>query len=58
METKTITISVAQWYGKTEYYRYMPRTMFSALEAAFISGSATAVVALTDLEQVITAVYA
>ena len=55
---ETITISVARWYGNAKYYRYMPRTMFSALEAAFISGSATAVVALTDLEQVITAVYA
>lgn len=55
---ETITISVARWYGKTEYYRYMPRTMFAALEKAFISGEATAVVALTDLEQVITAVYA
>lgn len=58
METKTITISVAQWYGNAKYYRFMPRTMFAALEKAFISGEATAVVALTDLEQVITAVYA
>lgn len=53
METKTITISVARWYGKTEYYRYMPRTMFAALEKAFISGEATAIVSLSDFEKTI-----
>lgn len=55
---ETITISVAQWYGKTEYYRFMPRAMFAALEAAFISGEATATVALSDLQTTITSAYA
>ena len=58
METKTITISVAQWYGKAEYYRFMPRAMFAALEKAFISGEAAAIVSLSDLETTITSAYA
>lgn len=40
----TINISVAKWYGNIQYYGIMPRSIFNALESAFLNGSPTAAV--------------
>ena len=48
--TTTITISVARWYGNTQYYGVMPRPLFAALESAFLNGSPTAEVNRTEFE--------
>lgn len=40
----TINISVARWYGNPKYYGIMPRSVFNALELAFLKGSPVAAV--------------
>lgn len=49
----TINISVAEWYGNTQYYGVMPRAMFAALESAFLNGLPTAAVSRTEFETMI-----
>ncbi len=51
---QTINISVAAWYGNTQYYSFMPRTIFAALESAFLSGSYTAAVDRAEFEEMLT----
>ena len=49
----TINISVAEWYGNTQYYGVMPRAMFAALESAFLNGLPTEAVSRTEFETMI-----
>jgi len=38
MNNNIISIKVADYYQKPEYYRFMPESIFNALEQAFING--------------------
>lgn len=49
MDSHPVSVLVADYYGHSELYAFMPRAMFDALEAAFLSGSASASVSAADL---------
>lgn len=48
-----VTIKVLDYYNKLEYYRYMPREIFAALEAAYIDGRETADVEKDQIDKML-----
>jgi hypothetical protein len=49
-----LCITVSELYNKPEYYRFMPESIFSALEWAFLEGKPTAKVPEKDYIKMIT----
>lgn len=50
-----IPILTNDYYFNVNYYRYMPATIFDALESSFISGSSISLVPENDFLRMITA---
>ena len=48
-------IEVAKYYGDRSYYEFMPRSVFNALETAFIAREATASVPEEDFNSMVSA---
>jgi hypothetical protein len=48
-----IEIELNAYYNRPEYYRFMPKSVFLALEYAYISGSLTAEVQNEDFTKMI-----
>lgn len=46
----TIEINLSEYYGINRYYRFMPLSVFTALEAAFLEGKETAEVLEKDFQ--------
>ena len=49
-----LCIAVDDFYHKPEYYRFMPESIFSALEKAFLEGEKTAIIPEKDYIKMIT----
>jgi hypothetical protein len=47
---ETIEINLSEYYNEPKYYRFMPKSVFNALEAAFLAGEETAVVPKADFQ--------
>lgn len=50
-----ITINVAKYYENREYYAFMPRPVFNALESAFLEGKETAEVPAAEFSKMLQA---
>lgn len=46
--TKLIDVILSQYYYRTELYRYMPKSIFDALETAYLAGNEIALVPECD----------
>lgn len=51
----TTKIKVSDYYGNPSYYSVMPKSVFNALEAAYLKGESAAFVLKTDFESMIKA---
>jgi len=47
---ETIEIKVSEYYNNPKYYRFMPESVFNALESAFLDGKETAEVSKVEFE--------
>lgn len=50
---QTTKINVADYYGNPSYYSVMPRSIFDALELAYLEGKKIASVAKADFERML-----
>ncbi|MCL1933576.1 MAG: hypothetical protein FWF53_07185 [Candidatus Azobacteroides sp.] len=56
-EMDTIEINVSEYYDGNKYYRFMPQSIFNALEAAFLEGKGTAIVPKSEFEAMLNDFY-
>ena len=47
---ETIEINLSEYYANPKYYRFMPESLFNALESAFLDGKETAEVPQPEFE--------
>ena len=47
---ETIEISLAEYYNNSQYFPFMPESIFNALEAAFLDGEEIVKVSKTEFE--------
>ena len=50
----TTKINVADYYGNPSYYSVMPRSIFDALELAYLEGKKIVSVAKADFDKMVT----
>lgn len=50
---QTTKINVADYYGNPSYYSVMPRSIFDALELAYLEGKKIVSVAKADFERML-----
>lgn len=51
----TIEIKIAEYYDNSQYFPYMPETVFNTLEQAFLNGQETAEVPKDDFNSMLAA---
>jgi len=54
---ETIEIKLSEYYDTNKYYRFMPKSIFNALETAFLAGEKTAVVPKSDFQEMLNDFY-
>lgn len=52
-----VEINVDEYYSNISYYPFIPASIFDALEAAFLNGSATVAVPVEEYSRMLNAIY-